>query len=140
MLRPEERFLFRSDKKSMYLFNLSVFRVFRGCSCCQAMGFSCQEQLGAGKGPHPTRDACMLCPPPCCCLEQPVLGKCAFVWFNMLCRDIDRTIDRTSVIPNTLLSPGLFSALELSRFPGCPIYQDGSHQEGLGALRASHSW
>lgn len=34
----------------------------------------------------------------------------------------------------------LTCALELSSFPVCSIYQDGSHQGGLGALRASHSW
>lgn len=37
--------------------------------------------------------------------------------------------------------PGFLTyALELSSFTVCSIYQDGSHQEGLGAFRASHSW
>lgn len=141
----------------MYLLDLSGFHAFRGYSSCQAMGFSCQEQLGAGTGPHSARDAWMLCPLPCCaahfCSHQlPAKGpsdaqsETRTAWNNLFLQNVHLCGQTCSAGIHTGYQwsqahssvPGFLTyALELSSFPVCPIYKDRSRQEGLGALRAS---
>lgn len=140
----------------MHLLNLSVFHAFRGCSSCQAMGFSCQEQLGAGMGPQTPKDAWMLCPPSllCCSFLQPPAPAKALsaaqseirtAWGNLFLENVHlcgqtcpagiQTRYQWSQTDSSV--PGFLThALELSSFPSMPHLPAWKPSRRVGSLES----
>lgn len=145
----------------MHTLNWSVFHNFQWLQLLSGRGMQLPGTAGSWRGtPHP-RGCGMPCPPlPChdthsCSQQLPAMGLSeaqsearaagtTFPWKMWICvvrhtQQEYQWSQADSSVPGFLpvLRPTVWSC---PVSPVCPVYQDGSGPEGLGALRVSQSW
>lgn len=160
-LRPEQRFLFRFDKKPTYPLNLSGFHASQCLQCCQAVLWQLSGTAGSWRGTSHPRGCLHAVPPasltwcsllqpadPCqgllwCpirnqgCLEQLFLGKYAFVLLDMLHRDVAGTSMASSRLLSPWFPPHAWAyTLVLLSFPGWKWSRGAGRLKGLTKLVA----